>query len=289
MYNQIYSIVDEFMQAAEADERLSALLRNWNGRRGPKRRLSLKQVVALNLLRFMVHVKDLKAFHRLARALRLVRDIPNYENFLKASNKAWPAIAMFMQFLLFRNRLRNASGVHFVDSTPVSTCLNRRISSHKVTRAFASRGKTTKGWFYGFKLHGVCSENGMLEAVAFTGGSVSDGKALERVTRNLKGDFFCDAGYLKRAEDLARLAESGRFVHAATRRNMGRLMSRWQWERLRMRNIIESDWGVLKQNYFLEYHQARSMAGLFRHYVCWISAYILHCRLSSRPSIKTRI
>ena len=62
-----------------------------------------------------------------------------------------------------------------------------------------------------------------------------------------------------------------------------------QWEYLRKRNIIESDWGVLKQNYFLEYHQARSMVGLFRHYVCCISAYILECRLKSFPRIKTRI
>ena len=58
---------------------------------------------------------------------------------------------------------------------------------------------------------------------------------------------------------------------------------------IRKRNIIESDWGVLKQNYFLEYHQARSMVGLFRHYVCCISAYILECRLKSFPRIKTRL
>ena len=70
---------------------------------------------------------------------------------------------------------------------------------------------------------------------------------------------------------------------------MNRLMTGEQWEYLRKRNIIESDWGVLKQNYFLEYHQARSIIGLFRHYVCCISAYILECRLKSFPRIKTRI
>ncbi|WP_423838407.1 transposase [Treponema porcinum] len=26
--------------------------------------------------------------------------------------------------------------------------------SHKVTKGFASRGKSTKGWFFGFKLQG---------------------------------------------------------------------------------------------------------------------------------------
>ena len=77
-----------------------------------------------------------------------------------------------MQLLLLQNQLKNESGFHFIDSTPVSTCLNRRIFSHKVTKKFASRGKSTKGWFYGFKLHGVCSEKGLLESVVFTSGSL---------------------------------------------------------------------------------------------------------------------
>ena len=94
---------------------------------------------------------------------------------------------------------------------------------------------------------------------------------------------------LKNSRELVELANSGRFIYAATRQNMNRLMSGEQWEYLRKRNIIESDWGVLKQNYFLEYHQARSMVGLFRHYVCCISAYILECRLKSFPRIKTRL
>ncbi len=91
------------------------------------------------------------------------------------------------------------------------------------------------------------------------------------------------------SKELVELANSDRFIYAATRQNMNRLMTGEQWEYLRKRNIIESDWGVLKQNYFLEYHQARSMVGLFRHYVCCISAYILECRLKSFPRIKTRI
>ena len=59
---------------------------------------------------------------------------------------------------------------------PWKRCLNRRIFNHKVTKGFASRGKSTKGWFYGFKLHGVCSEKGLLEAVVFTSGNIHDSK-----------------------------------------------------------------------------------------------------------------
>ena len=107
-----------------------------------------------------------------------------------------------MQLLLVQNQLQNETDMHFIDSTPVSTCLNRRIFSHKVTKEFASRGKSTKGWFYGFKLHGVCSEKGLLESVVFTSGNINDSKMVEQVTKNMKGRFFCDAGYLKKAKEL---------------------------------------------------------------------------------------
>lgn len=289
MYNKLYSTSNEFVKRLKADKNYSFLVKTWNGRRGPKRRLSLEKVIALNLFRFFLHTKDLKAFHRSIKITALLPELPNYENFLKATNKALPFIALFMQILLLQNRKENKNSIHFIDSTPVSTCLNRRIFSHKVTRGFASRGKSTKGWFYGFKLHGVCSEKGVLESVIFTGGNINDSKMIEKLTENMKGWFYCDAGYLKKCKDLVRLAESGRFICAATRQNMNRLISDEQWNHLRKRNIIESDWGVLKQNYFLEYHQARSMNGIFRHYCFAISAYIIQCRLKSSLKLKTRI
>ena len=153
MYNQIYSIVEEvFIESVEQDKNFSFLLKNWNGKRGPKRRLSITQVISLNILRFTIHIKDLKAFHKIIKTMDLIPSMPNYENFLKASNKSFPIIALFMQLLLLQNQLKNESGFHFIDSTPVSTCLNRRIFSHKVTKKFASRGKSTKGWFYGSNL-----------------------------------------------------------------------------------------------------------------------------------------
>lgn len=105
-------------------------------------------------------------------------------------------------------------------------------------------------------------------------------------TESVLKKAFYDAGYLKKSKELIKLADSGRFIYAANRQNMNRLMTCEQWEHLRKRNIIESDWGVLKQNYFLEYQQARCMDGLFRHYVSCISAYILQCRLKSYPKIK---
>ena len=92
MYNHIYSIVEDFVKAVEQEKKYSIFLEHWNGKRAPKRRLSITQVISLNLLRFTIHVKDLKAFHRIVKVMDLIPDMPNYENFLKASNKAFPLL-----------------------------------------------------------------------------------------------------------------------------------------------------------------------------------------------------
>lgn len=289
MYGTVYNIISNFVESVESDTKLCSFCKNWNGKRGPKRKLSITTVICLNIMRYLLHIKDLKAFHRTIKMLDLIQDLPNYENFLKASNKALPVMTLFLQALLAQNRAMNKTGIHFMDSTPVTTCLNRRIFNHKVTKGFASRGKSTKGWFYGLKLHGVCSEDGHLESLFFTGGNASDSKLVEKITENMKGRFFADAGYLKKSDELKKLAESGRYIYAATRKNMKRLISAEEWSHFRKRNIIETNWGVMKQNFFLEYHQSRSMNGLFRHYVNAISAYILQCRLKSVPKLKTRI
>lgn len=173
-------------------------MKDWNGKRGPKRHLSLD----LNLLRFFLHIKDLKAFHKTIKITDMIPELPNYENFLKATNKALPIIALFMQILLSQKRMKNESDTHFIDSTPVSTCMNRRIYSHKVTSGFASRGKSTKGWFFGFKLHGVCSEKGAPESVIFTSGNINDSKMIETVSECMKGFFIRAEGLLIVTQDI---------------------------------------------------------------------------------------
>ena len=38
-----------------------------------------------------------------------------------------------------------------MDSTTLKVCRNQRIHNHKVFKGLAERGKSSMGWFYGFK------------------------------------------------------------------------------------------------------------------------------------------
>nr|WP_196792949.1 transposase [Rickettsia rhipicephali] len=48
----------------------------------------------------------------------------------------------------------------FVDSSSIEVCKKYRISMHKVFASIAARGATTKGWFYGLKLHLIINRAG---------------------------------------------------------------------------------------------------------------------------------
>lgn len=73
--------------------------------------------------------------------------------------------------------------------------------------------------------------------------------------------------------------ESVRKPLTATRKNMGRIMSKQHFDLLRKRNIIENVWSVMKLNYNLVYHRARSVIGMFRHF------FYLPCYNSANPRV----
>src|SRR4051794_35796266 len=103
-------------------------------------------------------------------------------------------------------------------STP-PPCDNHRISRHKVFAGLAHRGKTSMGWFFGFKLHLVFNNCHEIVALKLTPGNVHDTQPVPALTRELTGKLFGDKGSIGRklAEDLLR---RGLTLFTRVRRNM---------------------------------------------------------------------
>lgn len=55
-------------------------------------------------------------------------------------------------------------GISFIASTPLEVCDPKRISQYRVFAADARQGKTSMGWFLGFKLHLAVNDQGELLA-----------------------------------------------------------------------------------------------------------------------------
>ena len=271
----LYTFVDDFFQALFHSSLGKKLRYFWENRRGSKKKLTLSEVVTLNLLRVSLRVQDLKTFHRIVVTpyKRYFPDLPNYENFLKATNRSGLFISLLVKYLLHTNSRGNEE--HFVDSTDVPVCKNHNICKYRVAKEIAGRGKSSKGWFYGFKLHGVCNREGGLESIFFTPGNVHDNRALSNLIMNLEGIFVCDAGYLLKQEELVKFFEAEKLLYIATRKNMKRLMTKAQYQLFKCRSVIENVWNTLKVRMNMAYSFALGVHGLFRHYLYCIGSYLL--------------
>ena len=64
------------------------------------------------------------------------------------------------------SRRDEVSGISFVDSTPLKVSHHAHIHAHKVFQGLAQRGKSSTGWFFGFKLHLIINDRSELMGFA---------------------------------------------------------------------------------------------------------------------------
>src|SRR4051794_8245729 len=152
-------------------------------------------------------------------------------------------------------------------------CDNHRISRHKVFADLAQRGKTSMGWFFGFKLHLVFNNRNEIVALKLTPGTVHDTTPVPALTRELTGKLFGDKGYIgqKLAEDLLR---RGLTLFTRVRKNMTSLpLSLQDKALLNARNMAETIIGHIKEFSSLNLSKHRSVINAFVHIIAAITAY----------------
>ena len=64
------------------------------------------------------------------------------------------------------------SKIAYIDSISLNVCHPKRIYRNMVFKGIAKRSKSTKGWFFGFKLH--IDDKGNLMNVKLTKGNADD-------------------------------------------------------------------------------------------------------------------
>ncbi len=78
----------------------------------------------------------------------------------------------------------SSQGIAFIDSTPI--LVYESIPLHRTFNGEAQRGRSSIGWFYGFKLHLVIDDRGELISFFITPGNVDDRKGLRKMMKYSK-------------------------------------------------------------------------------------------------------
>jgi transposase len=243
-------------------------------KRRRERSLSISEVMTILIHFHQSHYRNFKAYyceHVLAHLRSEFPDLVSYTRFVDFIPSALlPLCAYFRQTCL-----GDCTGFSFIDSTSLDVCLNQRIASHKVFAGLAGRGKTSTGWFFGFKLHLVINDRGELLNVLLTPGNVDDRKPVPKLVRKLFGKVFGDKGYISQPlYELLRQTFGIQLVTKLRSNAKNRLpMSLTDRILLRKRAIVESVIDQLKNISQIEHSRHRSVTGFLVNLLCGLIAY----------------
>lgn len=277
---KLFCDVDDFCNAFNDYCQTHGLGSGSGNRHGPKPMLALSETLTIIIHFHQSHYRHFKAYYTDHVAVHLRSEfprLPSYNRFVELM----PA-ALFPLCLYLQSRLAEPSGISFIDSTPLPVCHNRRIERHKVFAGLAARGKTSMGWFYGFKLHLIVNEHGELVTFFVTAGNVDDRKPVPHLTRTMWGKLFGDKGYISQAL-FEELFERGVQLITALRKNMKpRLMPLMDKLLLRKRAIIETINDQLKNISQVAHTRHRSVDNFIVNLVAGLTAYTWQPR---KPSL----
>jgi transposase len=228
------------------------------------------------------HYRDFKAYYNEYVLERLRSEFPGLVSYTRFVEFI-PSVLIPLCVYLRENCFGICTGISFMDSTSLKVCRNQRIHSHKVFAGLAERGKTSTGWFFGFKLHLIFNDRGELLNLMLTPGNVDDRKPVPKMVRRLFGKLFADKGYIsqKLFEELLRTFN----VQLVTgiRSNMkNTLMPLMDKLLLRKRAIIETIIDQLKNISQIEHSRHRSPINFLVNLICGLIAY---CHQPKKPSL----
>jgi hypothetical protein len=246
--------------------------------------LSVSEIMTIIIHFHQSHYRHFKAYYTEYVQVRLRWEFPplvGYGRFVQLMPRVLVPLCAYLV-----SCYGHCTGVSFIDSTPLAVSHNRRIPSHRVFAGSAARGKSSVGWFFGFKLQLVVNDLGELLACRLTPGNIDDRSPVPVLAQRVFGKLFGDRGYISHRL-FAELFERGIHLVTKLKRNMkNRLMSLEDKVLLRQRAIVESINDQLKNISQIEHTRHRRLANCL---VNLVSGLIAYCHQPKKPSIRPDI
>lgn len=248
--------------------------------------MSLAEIITVVVFFHLSNQRTLKWYYKNYVCVTLKKYFPktlSYNRFVEVmQNTVVPLTVYLLKF-----RCGKCTGISFMDSTTLDVCDNRRIHSHKVFEDLAQRGKSSTGWFYGFKLHLVVNDEGEILSCCLTPGNVDDRnwEVISVLTREVFGKLFADKGYISQAL-FEKLLDNEIMLITKIKKNMkNQLMNISDKLLLRKRAIIESVNDFLKNICQIEHSRHRSPVNFL---VNLLSGLVAYSFIPKKPSLHLR-
>jgi hypothetical protein len=267
-----FCCVDDYCQEYErkqTSERLGAE----RHKPGPQCGLVSSEIITILIHFHESGYRTFKAYYQKYVQTQLRGEFPglvSYTRFIELM----PRVAHPLFGFLLSQRVK-CSGIAFADSTCLEVCHPKRIARHKVFAGLAQRGKSSMGWFFGFKLHLIVNECGDLLSFRLTPGNVDDRQPLPALAAGLWGKLFADKGYLSQPLT-AQLLHHGLRLVTPIRKNMpNRLLPLLDKLWLRKRVLIETINDQLKNIQQIDHSRHRSPTNFLLNLLAGLVAYTL--------------
>jgi hypothetical protein len=278
----IFCEIDDFCQQFEPKFNRQLIADGTRKRIKPSK-MSRAEVMTILVLFHRSGFRDLKTFYTKVVCKYWHEDFRNllsYNRFVELQRDSLILLGGFMQ-----TRLGTCSGVSFVDASKLPVCNNLRIKQNKVFEDVAKRGKTSTGWFYGFKIHLIVSDTGEILAWQMTLGNVDDRKPVPNMTKCLWGKLFGDKGYISQKLSELLGEENVQLITKVKKNMKNKFISVFEKLMLRKRAIIETIYDQLKNISQIEHTRHRSVWNFYTNVVAGLIAYTYQ---EKKPNLQLR-
>lgn len=277
---ELFCSVDDFCKIFEPLWHRQ-LLNDGHKRRQRLGQMSLSEMMTIQIAFHCSAYRNFKAFYENHVCQYWADAFPkclSYSRFVD-----WiPSLLMPLSVYL-HNCFGACTGVSVMDATKLAVCHNRRIPSHKVFEGFAKRGKTSTGWFFGFKLHLLINDQGELLNMTITPGNIDDRQPVPKLLEDIFGKVVADRGYVSQKLFETLLKQMGIQLIVKPRKNMkNKLMLLMDKILTRKRAIVETIIDQLKNISQIEHSRHRSPINFLVNVVCGLIAY---CHQPKKPAL----
>ena len=274
---KIFVEIDDFCKILDEKLKYYLLEDKRKPKRKRKKRVSESEIMTILVANQICKFRTFKDFYIfLKEQTDYFTDLVSYNRFVELISSV---LIYFQAYLLLKVSHNKKSKIYYIDSTSIKVCHNKRIYSHKVFKD-AKRGKTSMGWFYGFKLHYIINEYGELINFYFTSANADDRN--ENVIFSLISNLssfsylFRDKGYISKKLKEELLKNNIELITKKRKNQKKENISKYKKLLLSKRNIIESSNNILKNYYELVHTRHRKEYNAYTHWLAVLTAYVFH-------------